>query len=258
MSKSRRRYFPTKTQPIPPKAVNPSFDASNYDPSSRRQYSWTFHDLTSIAPLTLNQERMFDAFDAGDHLVAYGSPGTGKTFIGLYLALQGILHPESLTKMIIIVRSAVPTRDIGYLPGTLEEKTALYENPYRDVIYEIVGRFSTYDDMKRAGLIQFCTTSFIRSLTWNNAIVILDEGQSCTFHEINSVVTRLGEHSRLIVLGDLSQNDLAHKRGETSGMERFLQVMTKMPDTTMVHFTRDDIVRSQFVRDWIVAVEETP
>ncbi len=223
-----------------------------------RKKTWTVHDLIDVRALTENQQKLSNAFEEGKHLVAFGSAGTGKSFLSLYLALNEILYPKSPQKIITIVRSAVATREQGFLKGTLEEKETVYEIPYRDLFCEIVGKISTYEDMKTAGIVQFCTTSFIRSLTWNNSIVIIDEGQSMTFHEINSVLTRLGENSRLIFIGDLAQNDLAGKKQEQSGMERFLRIAGKMEEFAMVRFTRDDIVRSDFVRNWIIMSEETP
>lgn len=224
----------------------------------RHHRSWSFHNIAHIKPLTDTQKEMFERFAEGHHVVAYGSAGTGKTFIALYLALTEILHPASRRKKIILVRSAVPTRDLGYLKGTLEEKIAIYEQPYISVLYELVGRPSTYEDMKKEGLIEFCTTSFVRSLTWSNALIIIDEGQSMTFHEINSVITRLGENSRLIFLGDLAQNDLINKKQEVSGMARFLSIAEHIEEIKIVHFTHEDIVRSPFVKSWIIASENTP
>lgn len=221
--------------------------------------TWSLHDLANINPLTDRQADMFhEFFEGGQNILAYGSAGTGKTFVALYLALCDILTSATRRNNIIIVRSAVQTRDMGYMPGDLNEKISLYETPYRDTLYELFHRYNTYDDMKRYGLIQFCTTSFVRSLTWCNAIVIMDEVQNMTFHEINSTVTRLGEHSRVIALGDVVQNDLASKRNELSGMERFIRVAQAMPTFSAIQFTRDDIVRSEFVKAWIIAVENTP
>jgi phosphate starvation-inducible protein PhoH len=120
-----------------------------------------------------------------------------------------------------------------------------------------MGRYSTYDDMKNAGLIQFCTTSFIRGLTWNNSVVIIDEIQNMVFTEINSVITRLGEHSRLLILGDIAQGDLLKRKQEISGMERLLDIAARMDTMKLIQFTREDIVRSRFVKEWIIASEET-
>lgn len=219
---------------------------------------WTLHDLADIRALTPTQQAMSDAFTNEHHVVAYGSPGTGKTFLGLYLALREVLCPYTRQTNIIIVRSAVQSRDIGFTPGTLEEKMALYETPYRDILYEIVGRYSAYDAMKDIGLLQFYTTSFLRGLSWNNAVVLFDEIQNCAFNEIYTVLTRLGEHSRFIIMGDISQNDLERRVSEQSGMEHFLRVAETMQEFRLIKFTRDDIVRSSFVKNWIIACENMP
>lgn len=218
---------------------------------------WSSHDLKRIKPLTPTQEDMFKAWFQGDNVVAHGSAGTGKTFLAMYLALYEQLERREQQK-IIVVRSAVPTREVGHLPGTLEEKTALYELPYHDICHELIGRRSTYQDMKDAGLIEFMTTSFIRGLTWDNAIIIVEEGENMTFHEIDSVMTRVGENSRVIFTGDLVQTDLdGSRKNGACGMGRFLNVVDRMDAFASIKFTPDDIVRSHFVKSWIVASQET-
>jgi len=220
-----------------------------------KRKKWNTQDLKNIKPLTPTQDEMFHAWFQGDNICAHGSAGTGKTFLALYLALLEILETRDQSK-IILIRSAVPTREIGHLPGTLEEKTALYELPYHDICWELVGRKSTYQDMKDAGLIEFMTTSFIRGLTWDNAIVIVDEGENMTFHEINSIMTRLGENSRVIFTGDIIQTDLDGRRNGTCGMKQFLDVIDNMREFSLVEFSVSDIVRSNFVKAWITATQE--
>ena len=217
---------------------------------------WSKHDLKSIRPLTDNQHNMFMQYFQGDSIIAYGSAGTGKTYIALYLAMCDILDGNKPQDRIIIVRSAVPTRELGYMPGTLDEKVSLYEVPYRDILSDLFGRANTYDGMKDAGLIQFITTSYIRGLTWDNAIIVIDEGQNMTEHEIHSVMTRIGQNTRIIFTGDLSQSDLINgKRSEKTGMKQMLRVIERMKEFSAVCFTVDDIVRSSFVKSWLVACE---
>lgn len=220
-----------------------------------KRKKWTRHDLKHIKPLTTTQEEMFRAFFEGKHICAHGSAGTGKTFIALYLALNEMFHSQTIDR-IIIVRSAVPTRDMGFMKGTLEEKEALYELPYAEMFTELLGRRTSYHDMKDADVVRFCTTSYVRGLTWENAIVIVDEAQNMNFHEINSIVTRLGENSRIVLVGDLRQNDLVNRRHEQSGMDMLIKVATQMPAFSVIHFTKHDIVRSAFVKAWICACEE--
>lgn len=224
-----------------------------------RRKKWTLHDLKTIKPLTVAQEEMFHDWFAGQNIIAAGSAGTGKTFIALYLALNEILHSEAPQKRIVIVRSAVPTREVGFIPGTLEEKIALYELPYHEIFHQLLGRYSSYEDMKRAGFVEFITTSYIRGLTWDNSIVIVDEGQNMNWHEVNSVMTRVGENTRIIFTGDLPQSDLIKSSRDSTGMSRLVKVAREMPKSfTVVTFTPHDIVRSEFVKQWIVASENVP
>lgn len=221
-----------------------------------RRKNWSRHDLKTIKPLTDTQENMFHAWMSGKHILGHGSAGTGKTYIAWYLALNEMLRPDSEFERIVIIRSVVPTREIGHLPGTIEEKTAIYELPYKDMVGEFLGRKNSYDDMKEAGKIHFCTTSFIRGLTWDNSIIIVDEGQNMTFHEINSIMTRLGTNSRLLFVGDLPQSDLRGKHKEPTGMDKLLSIGETMNAFSIIHFTQRDIVRSEFVKAWIIASEE--
>lgn len=218
-----------------------------------KRKKWSTHDLKTVKPLTPSQQDFFHAFFENDHICAHGSAGTGKTYLAFYLALNEILNPNTPQDRIIVVRSVVPTREIGFLPGDLNEKVSVYESPYKDICAELIGRPSTYDDMKESGLIQFMPTSFIRGLTWENAFVLVDECQNMSFHEINSIVTRLGPNSRIIFTGDTSQTDL---RPVECGMKKLLAVVGNIQTFATVTFTYHDIVRSDIVKSWIVATEQ--
>ena len=217
---------------------------------------WTLHDLGNIRALTPTQEDLFHAWYNDKHLCASGTAGTGKTFLAMYLAFQTILDNRCNSDHIIIVRSNVSTREVGHLPGTIDEKMSLYEAPYRDICAELFGKSSTYDDMKFAGLITFMPTSFIRGLTWNNGIVIIEEGQNLNFHEINSIMTRVGHNTRVIFTGDVPQSDLAHTGKDKSGMQHYVDVVKNMDAFAVLRFTPQDIVRSEFVKSWIMATEQ--
>jgi phosphate starvation-inducible PhoH-like protein len=221
-------------------------------PNKRK--SWTIHDLKRIRAITATQEDMFQDFFNGDNIVAHGSAGTGKTYIASYLALNEYLRKDNDLECIHIVRSAVPTRDVGFLPGSIEEKAAMYELPYKDIFGDLLGRQSSYEDMKESGIVKFCTTSYLRGLSWDNSIIIVDEAQSMSFHEISTIMTRVGKNCRIIVCGDLHQNDLT-KKGDASGFADFLNVAKSMRDFTSIKFTSDDIVRSEFTKSWIMACE---
>lgn len=216
---------------------------------------WTKHDLQPVFPLTPGQEDMFHAYINNYNICAYGSAGTGKSFLALYLALTDVLNPNIKVDRIIIVRSIVSTREIGHLPGKLCEKMAPHEVAYDDILYELFGKPSTYQDMKNAGLIEFHTTSFLRGLTWNNAMVVVDECQNMTIHEFDSVITRVGADSKLIVLGDVRQNDLINSRKEVSGFMDVIQILQIMKQFAMIQFLPADIVRSELVKDWIISRE---
>lgn len=216
---------------------------------------WTTHDLGNIRALTPAQEDLFHAWFNGKHICAHGTAGTGKTFLALYLAFREVLDNRYPADHIIIVRSNVSTREVGHLPGTLDEKMSEYERPYRDILGELFDRFSTYDDMKAAGLVTFMSTSFVRGLTWNNAVVIVEEGQNLNFHEINSIMTRVGQDTRVIFTGDVPQSDLGTTGKDKTGMIHMLDVIQHMDHFASVKFTTHDIVRSEFVKSWILATE---
>lgn len=222
----------------------------------RKRKTWSTHDIKTIKPLTPTQTDMFHAWCQGDNICAHGSAGTGKTFLAFYLALEELFTQKY--QKIILVRSAVPTRDIGFLPGTLEEKMQQYEQPYHDIMHELLGRGSTYSDMKEAGVVEFHSTSFLRGLTWDNAIVIVDEVENLTFHEIDNVMTRIGENTRIIFTGDTRQTDLdGSKRLGSEGLTQALKVFEHMKSFTTIQFSEMDIVRSDLVKSWIVASNQT-
>lgn len=222
-----------------------------------RKKNFTTHDLRHIKPLNAAQESMFESYFQGNNIIAHGSAGTGKTFVALYLALNDIITKKSYADKIIIVRSAVQNRPVGHLPGTLDEKLQPYEVPYKDIFGNLLGKHDAYDNMKSLGYVEYMSTSFIRGLTWDNCIIVLDEIQNMNFHELNSVVTRTGENSRIIACGDITQNDLFNVKNDQSGLPEFLKIARRSGVFDDILFTRNDIVRSEFVKKWICAVEDT-
>jgi phosphate starvation-inducible protein PhoH len=181
--------------------------------------------------------------------------GTGKSFLSLYLSLQAILAKKSPYLKIVVIRSAVPTRDIGFLPGSLKEKIEAYEEPYKIIVSEIFGRGDAYGILKNKGQIEFVTTSYLRGITLDDCIVIVDEFQNCTFQELDTIITRIGENGKIIFSGDYRQSDLDKSR-ERAGMIKFLDILEKMYEFEFVEFDAEDIVRSGLVKSYIIAKSE--
>lgn len=207
-------------------------------------------ELADISPMTENQTKFFKKYSSDKSQVLLGYPGTGKTFMALYKAFEEINDPSSDYQRIVIVRSAVPTRDVGFLPGTLAEKGEVYELPYKSICTELFGRSDAYEILKKHRAVEFITTSFIRGLTLDRAIIIVDEFQNMTAHEADSVITRVGSFSKIILCGDILQRDL-NKRSERN-IESLLKVLDKMPEVfDFTQFEEDDIVRSGLVGDYI-------
>jgi phosphate starvation-inducible protein PhoH len=214
--------------------------------------------LLDIEPLTDNQRKLFDAYAEGKHLVAYGCAGTGKTFITLYNALREVLDEKTPYEKIYLVRSLVATREIGFLPGSYEDKSDIYQIPYKNMVKYMFQMPSDvefemlYGNLKSQETIKFWSTSFLRGTTLDNSIVIVDEFQNCTAHELDSIITRVGENSKIMFCGDASQSDL-QKTNERNGIVDFMNVLRKMPSIDIIEFGVDDIVRSGLVKEYILA-----
>ena len=212
------------------------------------------HDeIYQYEPLTENQKKAFDAWADGDHLALIGTAGTGKTFLAMYLALELITDKVPQEK-IVIFRSVVPTRDMGYLPGSVEEKKEVFETPYKNIVAELVSGDQPYKRITHTHQLEFMTTSYIRGLTIDNAVIIVDEMQNLNFHELDSVMTRVGENCRVIFCGDYHQSDF-REGGEREGIIKFMRIVEQLKDFTSITFGWDDIVRSDFLRDYIMTKE---
>ena len=209
-------------------------------------------NLKAIKPITQNQKLAFQQWKAGQNLLLHGLAGTGKSFISLYLALKEIYNTQSYYKKILIVRSVVPTRDMGFLPGSIKEKTKVFELPYQGICTDLFGRGDAYELLKTKHIIDFTTTSFIRGNTFHDTIVIVDEVNNLTFHELDSVITRLGDNCRMMLCGDYRQSDLIY-HNDRNGLITFIDVLDKMNGFSHVEFEVDDIVRSGLVKEYIIA-----
>lgn len=214
------------------------------------------NDLKTISPLTKNQRDFFYAFEEDENiaLMLHGVAGSGKTFIAMYNAFFDILHRNTPQKKIIVIRSAVPSREIGHLPGNEKEKSEVYMMPYKEICQELFPRFGekAFTKLHEQGYIDFMITSHIRGLTLDNAIIIIDEVQNCNYMELNTIMTRIGKNSRLVVCGDFRQTDL-NKKNDTSGLPKFFKIVERMPGFMKIEFGIEDIVRSDIVREWILA-----
>ena len=210
--------------------------------------------LSLINPLTENQKLVFDNYK-DNHLILTGSAGTGKTFIAMYLALKEVLEERTCLDKVMIVRSIVPSRDVGFLPGTLGEKMEVYELPYKQICSKLMGRDQSYETLVKRGKIEFISTSFVRGLTFDNCVIIVDELQNMSFQELHSIITRLGDDSKIIFCGDYNQTDL-NKKIDKSGFTKFLSVCERLSGWfKIIDFTIDDVVRSGLVRDYLMALD---
>lgn len=215
--------------------------------------------MKRINPLTENQHKVFNSYSQGKNLLLVGSAGTGKTYVALYLALKDVMT-KNLYKQVIIVRSTVQSREQGHMPGDEKQKAAHFEAPYNDIVNDLFERPDGYQIMKQKNQIKFMSTSFIRGLTFDNALIIVDESQNLNWGELRTIMTRVGQDSRIIFCGDTKQDDLLYSknRSDTSGLSQFKRVIDRMGEDCFetVQFTVDDIVRSGLVKQFIIAEEE--
>lgn len=245
-----------------PRIIEKHFDdvqetiKQNAAPASNR-IKMRIEDLKTFSPLTDNQRAFFDAYKIGDYfMMLSGSAGTGKSFISIYKALEEVMDKGTPYYRLIIVRSAVQTRDVGFLKGTLEEKNSIYEEPYIQICSDLFGKKDAYQRLSEQGFVEFTTTTSLRGLTFDNAIVIADECQNFSFQELDTVTTRIGHQSKLIFVGDTSQNDLIKKSSDVTGLPDFIKIASTMDEFTRINFTSDDIVRSSLVKNYIIAKEK--
>ena len=214
-------------------------------------------NLVTIKSITDNQKVVFDSWTEGKNQFLFGAAGTGKTFISLYLALKDVLDLKKPYNKVVLVRSLIPTREIGFLPGDEEDKAALYQVPYQNMVqfmFEMQNeqQFNNlYDKLKGQGTLYFLSTSFLRGLTFDNTIIIVDECQNLNFHELDTIITRVGQDSKIVFCGDFDQSDLV-RQNEKNGLHDFLRILGEMEEFNCIEFTIGDIVRSGFVRSYLI------
>ena len=225
--------------------------------ATQRNKEISTNSLVNIKPITDNQKVVFSSWKKSQNQFLYGAAGTGKTFISLYLALQDVMDLKHPAEKVILVRSLIPTREIGFLPGDEEDKAALYQVPYQNMIqfmFEMPNEQSfnnLYDKLKSQGSLYFLSTSFLRGLTFDNAIIIVDECQNMNFHELDTIITRVGQESKIIFCGDFAQSDL-QRTNEKNGLHDFMTILEEMKEFNCTEFTIGDIVRSGFVRSYLI------
>ena len=224
--------------------------------SKKKQLEISLKDLNDIKPITDNQKEVFNNF-ADKNLFLYGVAGTGKTFVALYNALKDVLDPKSPRERVYIVRSIIPTRDIGFLPGDEEDKSYLYQTPYQNMVRFMFKRGSDaefdrlYNDLRNQGTIDFLTTSFLRGVTIDNGVIIVDECQNLNFHELDTIMTRVGQDSKIVFAGDMQQTDLT-KTQDRNGILDFVNILQQMPEVNCIEFDLNDIVRSGLIKPYLI------
>jgi predicted ribonuclease YlaK len=208
-------------------------------------------DLATIEPMTTNQSIAKAAYRNNRNLVLNGYPGTGKTFLALAFGLEEVLDPSNFYKRLVIMRSAVPSRDIGFLKGDDKDKVEVYKAPYKGICEELFAVSTAYESLEQQQAISFEVTSFIRGRTINDSIILVDECQNMTFHELDSIITRVGNNTKIIFCGDYRQTDFT-KESDKLGLRNFMKILKEMGEFDKVEFEADDIVRSSLVKSYIL------
>lgn len=225
-------------------------------PQSNNRKKLRIDDLNVFEPLTDNQKIFFNLYNKKEKaFMLYGCAGTGKTFIALYKALEEVMDKGNSLERVIIVRSAVPSRDIGHLPGDKNEKTEVYLEPYKNICEVLFNMPQAYDRLAEQKNVEFLITSYVRGITLEDCVIIVDECQNMNFQELSSIITRVGENTKIIFCGDFRQTDL-NKKQDQSGMKDFMHILSKMKSVKKIEFTVDDIVRSSFVKEFLMAQME--
>lgn len=223
----------------------------------RQRLTPKLNDLIVVDPLTTNQKTFFEIYNSSKAILLHGSAGTGKTFIALYKALEEVLEKSNEFKKLVICRSAVASRDIGHLPGNEIEKTEVFMRPYIDMCEELFpDKCQAFQRLQEAKHIDWMITSFVRGITLDNAIIVVDECQNMNDMEMNSIMTRVGRNSKVIFCGDFRQSDLYVKSTDKSGIQKFMVIADMMPSFNVVEFDVNDIVRSELVKEYIIARQE--
>ncbi len=243
-------FFELNNKPFP---TRKKFQKKNKKPKLQPQQTQLI--IKEIIPKTLNQEKTFDAYDKDKSLLLNGIAGCGKSFLSLYLSLDEILANSEKYKKLYIIRSVVSTRDMGFLPGNVQAKSAVYEAPYYGICSELFGRGDAYELLKRKDIVEFTTSSFLRGTTFRDSILFVDEFQNMTLHEFSSIITRIGENCKVIVCGDYTQSDHV-KQQDKNEVKNIIKILDNMKSVEHITFTVDDIQRNKLVKEFIVTKQK--
>ena len=225
--------------------------------SKKKTLGISHTELNDIKPITDKQKEVFNSYNKGQNLFLYGVAGTGKTFVALYNALKDVLDPKSPRERVYIVRSLLPTRDIGFLPGDEEDKSYLYQVPYQNMVRFMFKQpderafEQLYNNLRNQGTIDFLSTSFLRGITIDNGVIIVDECQNLNFHELDTIMTRVGQDTKIIFAGDIQQTDLT-KTNDRNGILDFVNIMQQMKEVDCIEFDLNDIVRSGMLKSYLI------
>lgn len=231
---------------------------NRHQPAATNALKLKLDHMKTVEPLTENQRRLFEMYDRGDYMIGvFGSAGSGKTFCSMAKALAEVMDRGNSFKRIVVVRSCVMSRDVGFLPGSLDEKQEIYELPYKEISANLFDRPDAWDRLKEQGYARFISTTAIRGISIDDSVVIVDEVQNLSFQELSTIITRVGYRSKIMFVGDWRQNDLIKSKHDVSGLKEFTNVARKMKEFSEVEFTRDDIVRSSLVRSFVIACEDS-
>jgi phosphate starvation-inducible PhoH-like protein len=230
---------------------------TRHQPAVNNSLKIKLDHLKTFEPLTENQRLFFEMYKGGAYFMGlFGSPGVGKTFLALYKSLEEVLSKDNSFKQVVVVRSLVQLREVGHLPGNLEEKQEIYELPYKEICTTLFGRSDAWDRLKEQGYARFISTTAIRGISIDDAIIIVDENQNLNWSEVNTIITRVGHRSKIIFSGDFKQTDLIKSNKDQTAFHDFLEVARNMKHFQEIYFTPDDIVRSSLVKDWIISCEK--
>ncbi|MDA0347000.1 MAG: PhoH family protein [Verrucomicrobia bacterium] len=204
-----------------------------------------------VIPKTLNQKRYLEAIFAKEVVFGIGPAGTGKTYLAMAAAIDALLKGN--IEKIILTRPAVEAGEaLGFLPGDLEEKITPYLRPLYDAIHDMLGKANAEKLMEK-GVIEIAPLAYMRGRTLSKAFIILDEAQNTSPAQMMMFLTRLGDNSRMIITGDITQVDLP--RRQESGLRQITQILAHIPQIELFYFESFDVVRHPLVQKIIEAYE---